>query len=157
MSPSVRVQFGAFMLAAMALLVGVVPAKAQFFDDARRELDLGTDATTRAPRLIGMGRLTLVIPDDHNRLTMWDFAGNPTGALDADTVSTFELRPGTASLSSVRNFAEGSGAGERQDQAARDFRVGYEFWRRSSAKVAFGAQGDVSSLRFDRPFDVSRE
>lgn len=157
MSPSVRVQFGAFLVAAIATLVAVLPAKAQFFDDARRELDLSADATTRAPRLIGMGRLTLVIPDGNNRLNLWDFAGNPTGVLDADTVSTLELRPGTSSLSSVRNFSAGPASGERQDRAARDFRVGYEFWRRSGSKVAFGAVGDMNSLRLDRPQDGFRE
>jgi hypothetical protein len=140
-------------LVGAASLPATAPAQTSI-DEARRTLDLAPDPLFRSPRLVGMGRLTLA--DDHrNRLTMWDFAGNPTGILEADTGSTVELWPLTAS-SSARRDAPGDPNREREYLASRDARVGYELWKRSET-TAYGFYGDVGTLRIDRPFSEEIE
>jgi hypothetical protein len=126
-------------------LCGIVPdASAQIYEAARQSLDLSPDPIGRAPRLLGMGHLTLVSMTN-NRINLWDFGGNPTGVMDADSVSSFELRPGTASSSGLhRSPITGL---ERQDVASREIRVGYEGWRRSEGGAAYGFYGDASTLR----------
>ncbi len=158
MSPSRGVRIGACLTTLLALIVFAPAARAQMsFEEASFALDPSPDPLARSPRLVGMGRLTLVIPDANNRLTLWDFAGNPVGALDSDSISTFEFRPNTSSLSESRDFVNGGLAGERQDAAARATSLGYEFWRRAGTRVAFGAVGDLSTLNWDRAYDDSRE
>lgn len=152
MSPRLGVRIRAFIPAVIALMALAAPAFAQFYDDARRSLDLSLDPIERSPRLLGMGRLTLVGNDPHNRISLWDFAGNPTGLLDADSVSTFELRPGTASASAVHDLA-GTAVRERQDLGARENRLGYEAWRRAEGTAAYGVAGEVAQLRFDQPYN----
>lgn len=152
MGPGLRVRIRAITLGTLALLSVAVPASAQFYDDARTALDLSLGPIQRSPRLLGMGRLTLVADDPHNRIQLWDFAGNPTGILEDDSVSTFELRPGTASASQVHDLVSEPGR-ERQDLAAREARLGFEAFRRTEGTAAYGVAGELASLRFDRPQD----
>ena len=125
-------------------------ASAQVYETARRALGLYPDPTARSPRLLGMGRLTLA-DDKHNSVGMWDFAANPTGVLDADSSSTFDLRPATAAAAGVWS-PEGSGQ-QRQYLAGRDVRLGYEGWRRTENGNAYGVVGEAATLRTDRPYD----
>jgi len=136
----------------MMVLPFAAPVAAQSYDDERRALDL-TSPLARSPRLIGMGRLTLVIDDPHNRITLWDFAGNPTGVMEADSLSTVELRPGTTAISSLHDVPVEDVKFERQDLAARDILLGVEAWHRSPGSAAYGAMGNLASLRFDQPLN----
>ena len=138
-----------FALSLAALALAAPPASAQLYDEARLALDLGPDFLERSPRLLGMGRLTLA-DDRHNRITMWDFARNPTGVWDAESTHTFELRPATASASAVHDQRRGH---ERQHLALRESRVGYEAWQHSENGIAYGFYGNLSQLRHDQPFD----
>jgi hypothetical protein len=150
-----RVRSSAWIIGLSAALAVVSPAAAQTIEDVREALDISPDPILRSPRLLGMGRLTLV-NDRNNRINLWDFAGNPSGLLDADSTSVLEFRPATASASSVHNDLAGDPTRERQDLAARDVRMGFEAWRRAET-VAYGFVGDVSSLRFDEPREVDLE
>ena len=152
MSPGSRVRWMTLAPCA-AFLLCCAPAGAQLYPPDNQTLGAFPDPLARSPRLVGMGRLTLVIPDSHNRLTMWDFAGNPAGLALDDSVSSLDLRPGTGSASSVHDFNDLLGAGERQDFAARGVRVGYEAWRRIPGLSVFGAVGDVRQQRTDHPYN----
>jgi hypothetical protein len=127
-------------------------SSAQVYEGARRALDLSPDPIARAPRLLGMGQLTLV-NTVNNRLNLWDFAGNPTGVVDADTVTSFEMRPATSSAAGVHD----ENGLERQDEGARESRIGYEAWRRTPGGAAYGFYGDAASLRDDGLFSQSVE
>jgi len=131
-------------------------ASAQSMDDTRRALGLAPDPIMRSPRLLGMGGLSLTIDDPHNRISLWDFAGFPTGVLDADTNSVVEVRPATASASSVHDLTGSDRGRERQDMALRENRLGFEIWRRSGP-TAFGMIGDLDALRHDQPFSDDTE
>jgi len=131
-------------------------AGAETIEDARRALDLTPDPVARSPRMLGMGRLSLVVDAQHNRITMWDFAGNPTGIADAESTSTFDLRPGTAARSDLQDVVSGATKRERQSLALREMRVGYEGWRRAGT-TAYGAIGSFTRLRHDSPFDSDVE
>jgi hypothetical protein len=145
---------GAAVVALVALgALGAGSAAAQpalLYESALRQLDLSPDPILRSPRLLGMG---LTLPDDvHNRFNLWDLAGNPAGLMDADSASTFELRPATASASGMRDLEPGSPA-EREVLGARQVRIGYELWRRNTeTQNAYGIHGELGSLRVDRPF-----
>lgn len=153
MNPS-RVRSSAWIILS-AVLAMASPAAAQTIEDVREALDISPDPILRSPRLLGMGRLTLV-NDHNNRINLWDFAGNPSGLLDADSVSVLEFRPATASASSVRNDLAGDPSRERQDLASRDVRMSFEALRRAET-VAYGFVGDVSSLRYDEPRELNLE
>lgn len=133
------------------LLLGVwsTTGHAQLYEAARQSLDFAPDATARSPRLMGMGRLSLA-SDVHGRINLWELSGNPIGVIDADSSSTFELRPATISTAS-RHVPLGSPR-ERQDLAGREMRLGYEALRRSGT-TAYGFFGDVATMRADHPFD----
>jgi hypothetical protein len=103
-----------------------------------------------------MGRLSLVLPDHNNRLTMWDFAGNPTGVLAADSTTTFELRPHGWSGQAAHDIYGPGGLGERQSFAGQEARMGYEVWRRTTS-TAFGVIGDLSGLTVNTPYNDSQE
>lgn len=152
MSPWRRVPLCAFVFVAALSASFAAPASAQFYDDARHLLGLSPDPIARSPRLLGYGLLNWVGDDPHNRITLWDFAQNPTGLSVDDTTSTVEFRPATASASSVRDEL----GGERQDLAARETRLGYELWRRDEGS-AYGIAGNLGQLRYDRPFADTEE
>src|SRR5207249_3051414 len=58
------------------------PSGAQQSETSLRALDYLPDPLARSPRLLAMGQL-LLVEDIHNRLSLWDFAGNPTGIAEA--------------------------------------------------------------------------
>ncbi len=150
MNPKRRVLMGACALATFAALAAA-PASAQFYDDARRALDLGPDPIARSPRMVGMGRLSLVLDDPHHRFDIWEFSGNPAGLFESDTSSAFELTPATAANSTVHDDMSGTATRERQDFALREVRFGYEAWRRTNEGAAFGLIGELDRLRTDSP------
>jgi hypothetical protein len=135
----------------LTMLVVPISSNAQVYDSARRFLDFSQDPVERTPRLLGMGRLTL-LSDVHNQLNLWDFAGNPIGVLDADTASTVEIRPGTSSAAAVHLPPGGT---ERQNLAGREVRLGYEAWRRADTTSTYGVYGDLATLRSDVPYNSS--
>jgi hypothetical protein len=132
-------------------LAGASPASAQEFAATEQALGVSPDPIARSPRLSGMGRLTLLGDDRHNRITLWEFAGNPAGISSADSTSTLELRPGTSSASDISDDVYQSGPFERQTLAGRGMRTGIEGWRRAGG-VAYGIIGDFNSVRMDEPF-----
>ena len=156
MSPRRRVLLSAIN-SILLLTALAVPVHAQFYDSARSSLGFSLDAIERSPRLLGMGGLTFVGDDPHTAITLWDFAANPLGILEADSANTAEVYPATSSLSQVHDFPGAAGTLERQDRAARETRVGYEVWRRAGGKSAFGLAGDFGSLRMDQIFSESVE
>jgi hypothetical protein len=130
------------------------PASAQLYEDARRSLGYAPDPIERSPRLLGMGRLTLVVDDPRNRISLWDFARNPTGILDDDSTSTLEFMPVTKATSAVHDVEEPRPGGfwhERQNRAAREVYMGWEAWHRTSESAAYGLTGEVGKLRMDEP------
>ena len=157
MSPSHKGRWSAFIATVLGMVLAALPARAQLsYDAARQLLDLAPDPIERSPRQVGMGGLSLVLPDHNNRITMWDFAGNPTGVFDNDSSSTFEVRPKGWSTSSARNLYGPDNPAERQTLDGQQTVVGYEVWRRTDA-TAFGAIGDLNGLTVDTPYDDSRE
>lgn len=153
--PRPRRRRGAFVLLVAACFAS--PAPAQMLEDVPPGLGASFDPLHRSARPVGMGRLTLVLPDGNNRITMWDFAGNPTGVLEADSLSTFELRPGGWTTSSARNAEDASGTFERQDYAGNRARIGFEGWRRSGGNTVFGGIGEAATTRTDLPYDLESE
>ena len=137
-------------LGLLVVLASAGPAAAQRYEDARRILGFGQDPIGRSPRLAGMGGLTVVGDDRHNRITLWDFALNPTGIAEAESTTVFELRPGTSALSAVEDQFSLARPRERQELAAREFRSGFEGWRRQGG-VAYGTIGELAGMRLDRP------
>lgn len=153
MSPRRRVLSSALIPVLAIFLAFAAPASAQYYDAVRGSLGFTMDGIERSPNLMGMGRLTLVGDDVHSRFTLWDFGANPVGVLDADSSSTAELFPSTASLSGVHDLPQGE---IRQDLAGREARLGYEIWRRM-AKTAYGVAGNLGYLRTDNPYTESME
>ena len=153
MRPSRCVLPKAFSLTVLAGLLAAGSAFAQYYDPALRSLDLGSDVP-RSPRLLGMGSLSIAVPDRYQAFTLWDFAGSPVGACDEDTTSTMELRPGSGSASGAHNGATGR---EREDLAGRASGMGFELFHRDAEGSAWGASGKVRSIRTDDLYDLSRE
>lgn len=157
MSPSPRVLRSALVIAiCLGPLAAVPPSSAQQLETTRRSLDYAPDPLARSPRLLGMGRLTLA-DDLHNRISLWDFAGNPTGIAEAESVTTFEYRPALRSSSVVREIASGPLFRERQDLSARETLHGVETWRRAPGSAAYGLVAEFATLQTDRPFDANIE
>jgi hypothetical protein len=158
MNPTRRVRLSALILGCLATVLPLAAA-ADPYDAARQGLDFASDPAPRSPRLFGMGRLTVLLDDHNNRLTLWDFAGFPTGIVDADSVSSLEVRPGTAAASRVHDIPGANGGTvERQDLAAGELRTALEGWRREAgATSAFGLVGEFNLLRLDRPIDEFTE
>jgi len=135
MRPSRRVLPKALLF---TMLVGILTAGsafAQFYDPALRSLDLASDVA-RSPRLLGMGGLSLVVPDHNQRLTLWDWAGNPVGIFGDDTTSTFDLRPATGSAAGTHDLEP---QGVREDLAGRATATGFELLHRDRDGNLFGA------------------
>ncbi len=154
MIPRFRGAGSALVIACAAIALGSAPARAQLYLPSLGQLP---DAIARSPRLVGIGRLELVIPDPHNRINLWDYAGNPAGLALDDSASVLYLRPTTASAASVQDFDDLIGAGERQDFAGRGGRIGYEAWRRIPGRSVFGAIGDVEQQRVDQSYTREEE
>jgi len=159
MTPSRRVGPSAIvMLWSLLAVFAAGPAAAQispFAQDAALLVGLPADNLTRSPSLAGMGRLTLVGEDPHHRITLWDFAQNPTGVGIADSVSTLDVRPNVAGASDVRDLPAEPGQ-IRETFAGHGAQVGYEFWRRQG-RMAYGAIGDLSGTQLDVPYSDDTE
>jgi hypothetical protein len=139
----------------LALMLHVPTASAQFFAPALRTLDLGTEQLSRSPRLLGMGGLTLVVPDRITTYSLWDFARIPVGLTDDDTTSTVDLDTGSDALSSVHTIDDGR---ERQNLAARRTGADVEaVYRSRESGGGFGYVGDLSNLRYDQPVGTTSE
>ncbi len=158
MSPSRGGRWSALLAIAVVTSLPATPARSQsVFDDPSPFLEGPVDAIARSPRLLGMGRLSFVLEDAHNRINMWDLGRNPIGVLDADSGSTAELAPTTGATSTSTERLGVIPSFERQTGASREVRTFYEAWRRTEGST-YGAVGDWSSFRSDQPFteDVER-
>ena len=145
----------ASFLSCLVSLLAVAPAAAQFYEPTLRSLDLSTGRVSRSPRLLGMGGLSLVIPDRDAAINLWDFARIPVGLATDDTTSSLDLRPGTDMLSSVRRLPTGR---DRQNLAARTVVAQMEaVYRSRESGGVFGVIGDLSGLRWDRPYSPTIE
>lgn len=140
----------------LTALAVVRPVQAQLYERAQRALDYWPDPLARSPRLLGMGRLRLA-DDLHNRITLWDFAGNPTGIASAESVSTFEYRPTFRSSSTLKDVTSGTSQHERQELAASQSRHNIETWHRAPGTTAYGLIGEIATLKVDRPYGESVE
>jgi hypothetical protein len=139
----------------LALMLYVPTASAQFFAPALRSLDLDTGVLARSARLLGMGGLTLVVPDHNTTYSLWDFARIPVGLVDDDTTSTVDLDPGSDALSSVNTLTDGR---ERQNLAARRTGTLIEaVYRSRESGGGFGYVGDLNNLRYDQPVTTGSE
>ena len=157
MGLSRRVRSAIVTGACLSALAGASPSVAQVHDDALRSLDYAPDPFARSPRLLGMGRLTLA-DDLHNRITLWDFAGNPTGIAEAESMSTFEYRTVFRNSSVLHDVPAGLGrVRERQELAAQQVRHSIEGWRRSPGTPAYGVLAEVATLQLDRPYGEAVE
>ena len=123
MSPQRGVRWVALYAVVAASAGGAIPAGAQVSDLANRLLDVEQTILARSPRLLGMGGITFVLDDAHNRIQLWDLGANPAGVLAADSTSTFELGPSTATASGVRDLLDSTPVRERQHLAAREVRL----------------------------------
>jgi hypothetical protein len=153
MRPSRRMLPRALSLTVLAGLLAAGQAFAQFYDPALRSLDLRTDVP-RSPRLLGMGGLSLSVPDRWQKLDLWSFAGSPIGVYGDDSVSTLQLRPGTGSASGLHDAPGGT---VREDLAGRASEVGFEAFHRDGEGTAWGAAGNLQSLRADQVQDLGTE
>lgn len=145
------------MLSLMCLLAPELtrPVAAQDLT-ARQGLGYVVDPVARSPRLLGMGQLQLV-EDRHNALALWDFAGNPTGIAEAESVSTFEYRPRLRSGSVFGDVPAGAPLYERQELGDHQSDHVIETWRRQRGSPAYGLVANISKLNQDRPFDATSE
>ena len=145
----------AISLSLLAALLGAATASAQYYDPALRSLDLSTGSAARSPRLLGMGGLSVVIPDRETQINLWDLARMPVGLGLDDSTSTMDVRPGTGALTSVRRLGGGR---DRQNLAARTNQTSFEaVYRNRETGGSFGVLADVSSLRWDRPYSSGIE
>jgi hypothetical protein len=139
----------------LALMLYVPTASAQFFAPALRTLDIDTEQLSRSARLLGMGGLTLVVPDHNTTYSLWDMARIPVALTDDDSTSTMDLDPGSDALSAVHTLADGR---ERQNLAARRTGSGIEaVYRSRESGGGFGYVGDLSNLRYDQPVAAGAE
>lgn len=139
----------------LVLMLHVSTASAQVFAPALRSLDIDTEQLSRSARLLGMGGLTLVVPDHNTTYSLWDFARIPVALIDDDSTSTVDLDPGSDAVSSVRTISDGR---ERQNLAARRTGSGIEaVYRSRESGGGFGYVGDLSNLRYDQPVDTGSE
>lgn len=155
MGPSRRVLWIALSLAVPGSALSAAAASAQFFAPAVQALELSTAPLSRSPRLVGMGGLTLVVPDRDNALDLWDFAGIPVGAISHDSTSTLDMRPGSQAASGEHDLGGGL---TRQDLGARTMLFQVEsFHRPSDGGSTFGLVGEVDNLTSNTPFSRSTE
>lgn len=144
------------IVACLGALAAALPSAAQPHEPALRSLGYAPDPLERSPRLLGMGRLTLA-DDLHNRITLWDFAGNPTGIAEAESVTTFEYRPVLRNSAVLHDIPATSPVRERQQLGAKQLRHGIEAWRRAPGAPAYGVVAEVATLQVDRAFGAAIE
>lgn len=139
----------------LAAVLGPPAAEAQYYEPAVRSLEFVTGSLQRSPRLLGMGGLTLVIPDRNTEIELWDLGRIPVGLAFDDSTSTLDLWPGTGSVSAVHTLPAGR---ERQNLAARNTGalVDAVYRSRRSGSV-FGVIGDLSGLQWDQPYSQDVE
>lgn len=145
------------MLSMMCLMaLGLArPALAQN-ETALQGLGYLVDPVARSPRLLGMGQLKLV-EGRHNSLALWDFAGNPTGIAEAESVSTFEYRPMVHSGTVFGDVPAGAPLKERQELGTHQADNVFETWHRAPGAAAYGLVADLSKVQVDRTFDPLTE
>ena len=154
MTPTRRLM-RAMSLSVLALMWVAGTASAQFYGPAVKALDLAGGPSARSPRLLGMGDLELAVRDRDNQTNLWDFAGFPIGLATDDSTSSIDLRPGTHSMSSVRDL---NGGVQRQNLAARGSWAQSEaVYRNRESGATFAVVGDLSSLRWDLPYSSAIE
>lgn len=139
----------ALWLMLMGMAVVAAPASAQFLNDNAQPMF--PEAFDRSTRLLGMGRLTLA-EDRNNRTTLWDFARNPVGLAEADSVSEIEVWPGTQAADVDEDLRGGDGNQLQQLLGARGQGMAYEVFHRT-AKMAYGVKGTFTGQRVDQLYD----
>lgn len=144
------------MLSLMCLAAPGLTAKAQAQESGLKALGYVADPLSRSPRLLAMGRLQLV-DGLHNHLSLWDFAGNPTGIAAAESVSMLEYRPTIRSGSVFADVPPASPQFERQEYGDHLADNTIETWRRAPGATAYGLVADYSKLQTDVPFDANSE
>ena len=144
------------MLSVMCLAAPGLTGSARAQEGGLKGLGYIADPLSKSPRLLGMGRLQLV-DDLHNHLSLWDFAGNPTGIAEAESVSTLEYRPTLRSTSVFADVPPGSPQYERQEFGDHATDNTIETWRRAPGATAYGLVADYSKLQTDVPFDATSE
>lgn len=148
MSPSRRVLTFALALMTLTAAVGAGEAAAQLFESTLKGAGLPSEIS-RSPRLLGMGRLTLSVPDRDHQISLWDLCGNPTGLFWDDSVSTLDIRPGTGSTANAHDLSE---MRMREDLTGRSTSLPLEFVHRSAKGSAVGVVSEVRSTRAETPF-----
>lgn len=159
MRPSRNMLAKALTLAVLAGVLASGPAFAQFFDPTLQALGLTSDVS-RSPRLLGLGGLSLVVPDAHQRLSLWDFAHNPVGIGPSDTTTTLELWPGTSAAGTVYDRPPGlvgTSGGFREELEGRSSKLPWELVHRDAEGNAYGIVGTAGSVQIDRPYDYDSE
>ena len=150
MSPTRWVLPRALSFTMLAVSLAPMSAWAQLYEPAIRSLDLASAVVARSPRLLGMGALSITVPDRNTQINLWDLGQLPAGLVFDDTTSTLDVRPGTGSLSGVRTIPNDR---ERQDLAARSTAVQFEgVYRSRQSGAVFGVTGDMSGLQWDHPY-----
>jgi hypothetical protein len=144
------------MLSLLCLAAPGLSARARAQDGGLTGLGYIADPLSRSPRLLAMGRLQLV-DGVHNHLSLWDFAGNPTGIAAAESMSTFEYRPTIRSGSVFAYVPAGSPQYEQQEFGDHLAENTIETWRRAPGSTAYGLVADYSKLQTDVPFDANSE
>lgn len=134
------------MLSLMCLAVPGLTAKAQAQDGGLKGMGYIADPLSRSPRLLAMGRLQLV-DGLHNHLSLWDFAGNPTGIAEAESMSTFEYRPTIRSGSVFSDVPAGSPQYEQQEFGDHMADNTIETWRRAPGPPPTGWSRTTRSCR----------
>lgn len=151
MSSSRRVLPKALSLTLLAVTCLVSAACAQFYEPSMGALGLTSGSLARSPRLLGMGKLQLVVDDRDAGLSLWDFAQNPMGIATDDSVSTLDFRPGTDAAHGAHRLLDPNQT-YREDLAARSMHTQVEAFHRDGNGTTFGGVFDANSVRFDRPF-----
>ncbi|MEO5988508.1 MAG: hypothetical protein ABIR01_06365 [Candidatus Eisenbacteria bacterium] len=156
MNSARRVLPKALSLILLAVTFGVSVATAQFYEPSVSSLGLTSSSLARSPRLLGMGKLQLVVDDRDASINLWDFAQNPMGIATDDTVSTLDLRPGTDAAHGA-HLLLGPNHTYREDLAARTMHTQIEAFHRDAGGTTFGGVFQANSVRFDRPFSDNIE
>jgi len=145
----------ALSLSCLLLLLHAATASAQFFSPVPPNLDMSASDVSLSPRLLGMGGLSMVIPDRHYSYSLWDFARIPVAIAADDSTSTIDLIPGTDAASSQFDLQDGR---TRQNLAARSTGAEAEaVYRSRESGGVFGLVGNLNSLRFDEPVATQSE